>query len=63
MESNWKQKSIENLEKDYWGLAPKNAASLVEKVYTLRTKSIENLNPSDIRLLISQQVGLNFLIP
>jgi hypothetical protein len=63
LESNWRQKSIENLEKDIWGKAPKNATPLVEKVHRLRTIQIEQLELKDIRLLIGQRVGLKFLIP
>jgi len=63
LENNWRQKSIENLEKDFWGQSPKDSTPLVDKVHRLRTIQIEKLEPKDIRLLISQNVGLNFLIP
>lgn len=63
LENNWKQKSIENLEKDVWGQPPKGSTSLVEKIYRLRTIQIQKLEPKDLRLLIGQNVGLRFLIP
>lgn len=63
MENNWRQKSIENLERDFWGLSPKDSTPLVDKVYRLRTVQIEKLEQKDIRLLIGQNVGLKFLIP
>jgi hypothetical protein len=63
LENNWKQKSIENLEKDFWGPSPKNSTPLVDKVHRLRTIQIETLEPKHIRLLIGQKVGLRFLIP
>src|SRR5689334_4658169 len=63
MENNWRQKSIENLEKDFWGQPPKNSTALVDNVHRLRTIQIEKLEPKDIRLLIGQKVGLKFLIP
>ncbi|WP_276979930.1 contact-dependent growth inhibition system immunity protein [Flavobacterium filum] len=63
LENNWRQKSIENLEKDFWGQSPKDSTPLVDKVHRLRTIQIEKLEPKNIRLLISQNVGLNFLIP
>ena len=63
LENNWRQKSIENLEKDFWGQSPKNSTPLVDKVHRLRTIQIEKLEPKDIRLLIGQKVGLRFLIP
>ena len=63
LENNWRQKSIENLEKDFWGQSPKDSTPLVDKVHRLRTIQIERLEPKDIRLLIGQKVGLKFLIP
>ena len=63
LENNWKQKSIENLEKEFWGQPPKNSTPLVDKVHRLRTIQIEKLKPKDIRLLIGQNVGLKYLIP
>ncbi len=63
LENNWRQKSIENLEKDFWGPPPENSTDLVAKVHGLRTVHIENLEPKDIRLLIGQNVGLRFLVP
>lgn len=63
LENNWRQKSIENLEKDFWGQPPKDSTPLVDKVHRLRTIQIEKLEPKDIRLLIGQNVGLRFLIP
>lgn len=63
LENNWRQKSIESLEKDFWGQPPKNSTLLLDKVYRLRTVQIEKLESKDIRLLIGQNVGLTFLIP
>jgi hypothetical protein len=63
LENNWKQKSIENLEKDFWGKPPKDSTSLVEKLHRLRAIQIEKLEPKDIRLLIGQHVGLQYLVP
>jgi hypothetical protein len=63
LENNWRQKSIENLEKDSWGQPPKDSTPLVDKIYRLRTIQIKNLEPKDIRLLIGQKVGLKYLIP
>ena len=63
LENNWRQKSIENLEKDFWGQPPKDSTPLVDKVHRLRTIQIEKLEPKDVRLLIGQKVGLRFLIP
>jgi hypothetical protein len=63
LENNWRQKSIENLEKDFWGRPPKDSTPLVYKVHNLRTIQIEKLEPKDIKFLIGQKVGLKFVIP
>ncbi|MEQ9164910.1 MAG: contact-dependent growth inhibition system immunity protein [Fulvivirga sp.] len=63
LENNWQQKSIENLERDFWGDPPKDSTSLVENVHRLRALPIEKLNYGDIRLLIGQNVGLKYLVP
>jgi hypothetical protein len=63
LENNWKQKSIENLEKDHWGVVPSGATPLITKVYHLRTIQIEKLELKDIRLLIGQGIGLEYLVP
>ena len=63
LENNWKQKSIENLEKEFWGQSPNDSTPLMEKIHRLRTVQIERLDAKDLRLLIGQNVGLRFLIP
>ncbi len=63
LENNWQQKSIENLERDFWGEPPESSSSLIEKIYQLRTIPIEKLDSKDIRILIGQNVGLIYIIP
>jgi hypothetical protein len=63
LENNWRQKSIENLEKDFWGQSPKDSTTLVDTVHRLRAIQIEQLKPKDVRLLIGQNIGLKFLVP
>lgn len=63
LENNWRQKSLENLEKDFWGNPPIGATPLIEKVYRWRTIPTGELEPKHLRLLIGQQVGLFYLIP
>jgi hypothetical protein len=62
-ENNWRQKSLENLEKNVWRLPQKDITPLVERVYKLRKIQIEKLKLSDIRFLIRQKIGLKYLIP
>lgn len=56
-------KSIEQLENDFWGNAPTESSNLVLKIHSLRRKKLSELEPEDIRVLISQNVSLEILIP
>jgi hypothetical protein len=56
-------KSIEQIENEFWGDAPKEATGLILKVHSLRKKKISELEPEDIRILIGQNIALETLIP
>ncbi|WP_158841253.1 contact-dependent growth inhibition system immunity protein [Saccharothrix deserti] len=55
--------SLEQVENDRWGPAPKDATRLIATVHALRRKPLRALTPEDLRLLVGQQVGLPVLIP
>jgi hypothetical protein len=55
--------SLEQVEGDTWGLPPADATRLVATVHQLRTKPLGDLEPEDLRMLLSQQVGVEVLIP
>ncbi|WP_310993147.1 contact-dependent growth inhibition system immunity protein [Aequorivita marina] len=55
-------KSIEQLEKDIWKNPSEFPTDLVEKCYRYRKISIAELTNEQIRLLISQQIGTEYLI-
>ena len=55
-------KSIEQLEKDIWKNPSEFPTHLVEKCYRYRKISIAELTDEQIRLLISQQIGTEYLI-
>ncbi|MEK4431717.1 contact-dependent growth inhibition system immunity protein [Paenibacillus sp. FSL M7-0802] len=55
-------KTLEELEGKYWG-EPNFASSLVIQVHRLRKKPLCELNNEDLRLLIGQQMNLDFLLP
>src|SRR5690554_1823445 len=55
-------KSIEQLEKDIWKNPSEFPTDLVEKCYRYRKISIAELTDEQIRLLISQQIGTEYLI-
>jgi len=58
-----KENTIEELEGDYWK-APKNFPTpLTKNVFELRRIKIKELASNDIRLLISQNIGLKYLVP
>ncbi len=55
-------KSIEQLEKNIWKNPSKFPTDLVEKCYHYRKISIAELTNEQIRILISQQIGTEYLI-
>lgn len=55
-------KSIEQLENDFWA-AREFETGLVEKVHVYRKIPVHELSVEQIRLLIDQNQGLQFLIP
>ena len=55
-------KSIEQLEKDVWKNPSEFPTDLVEKCYRYRKISIAKLTNEQIRLLISQRIGIEYLI-
>jgi hypothetical protein len=55
-------KSIEKLEKDIWKNPSEFPTNLVEKCYRYRKISINELTDEQIRLLISQKIGIKHLI-
>lgn len=62
-ENNWKFKSLESLEKDYWDDVPKDESLLVSTCHGLRKQPLNTFSTEDLRLMIGQNIGLKFLIP
>lgn len=63
-ENNWKSKSLENLEKDIWSPLHKDENSyLIQTCHKLRKKQLKDFEIEDLRIMIGQNIGLNFLIP
>ena len=54
-------KSIEQLENDVWKNPSEFPTDLVEKCYRYRKISIADLTNEQIRLLISQKIGIEYL--
>lgn len=55
--------SLEELERDYWKNLDFYPSKLVERCYRFRKIPLKDLTIEQLRTLISQQIGLDFLIP
>lgn len=63
-ENNWRQKSLENLEKNIWpALSSGEGSYLIKICYSLRKKKLQDFTTEDLRIMIGQQIGLYFLMP
>jgi hypothetical protein len=58
-----KKITIESIENVIWQKPDFNSSKLEKKCYELRKKNIDDLSTEDLRLLISQNIGLKALIP
>ena len=58
-----KSRSLEEIEDDRWGDPPADATRLVTTAYGLRKRPVGALDAEGLRLLISQQIGLDTLVP
>jgi hypothetical protein len=58
-----KSRSLEEIEDDYWGDPPADATRLISTAYGLRKRPVGALDAEGLRLLISQQIGLDTLVP
>lgn len=55
-------KSIEQLENDYWKESTEFPSGMVENCYSYRKIPINELTIEQLRLLISQKIGLKYLV-
>jgi hypothetical protein len=58
-----KSRSLEEIQNDYWGDPPADATRLISTAYALHKQPIGALDVEGLRLLISQQIGLDPLVP
>ncbi len=63
LKNNWKQKTLENLEKENLGESVKAPTDLVTKCLELRKIPLESFSTENLRLMIVQQIGLVYLVP
>ena len=62
-ENNWRQKTLENLERDNWGNPPTDQSHLVIRTMELRRVPLEQFTTEDLRIMIGQEFGLFYLLP
>jgi CDI immunity proteins len=62
LESNWQDKCLENLEKDYWG-EPEYDSYLVKRVHAIRKVPLKEFTNDDIAMMIRQKFSLEYMIP
>lgn len=61
-QNNWRQKNLENLEKNNWGDVPHDESSIVQRLCRLRKVPLEEFTIDDIRFMIIQEAGLPYLL-
>lgn len=63
-ENNWRQKTLDLLEKRNTPDVPPDASnSLVNRCYRLRKKNLVDFTVENLRVMIGQNIGLDYLIP
>lgn len=62
-EINWRQLSIEQLEKRNWGSPDKAPTEMVKRCIILSKIPLHEFTASDLRLMIEQGFALQYLIP
>lgn len=63
-ESNWKDKTLESLEKKMWPpIDNEEGSNLVKTCHALRKKQLRDFSVEDLRIMIGNNIGLEFLIP
>jgi hypothetical protein len=64
LENNWRQKSLESLEKMSWpALGSDEGSYLIKTCNSLRKKQLQDFTTEDLRIMIGQEIGLYFLMP
>lgn len=62
LENNWRQKTLENLEKDYWG-EPTYDSYLVTRTHAIRKLPLSELTNDDIAMMLRQKFSLDYIVP
>ena len=62
LENNWRQKTLENLEKDFWG-EPTYDSYLVSRTHEIRKLPLTDLTNDDIAMMLRQKFSLDYIVP
>lgn len=62
LENNWRQKTLENLDKEKWNTFDSDSR-LIKRIKELRKVPLDNFSAEDLRLMIGQRESLEYLIP
>lgn len=62
LENNWRQKTLENLEKDFWD-KPSFDSYLVKRTHEIRKFPLSQLANDDIAMMLRQKFSLNYIVP
>jgi hypothetical protein len=58
-----RKRTLDALDPPVWGPAPPDATTLVRRCHELRQKAVDSFTVEDLRIMISQQIGLQHLVP
>ena len=63
LKNSWRQQSLETLENHYWGDSATAPTGLVKRCIELSRVSVDNFTLGNLRIMIGQKFGLQYLIP
>jgi glycine betaine/choline ABC-type transport system substrate-binding protein len=62
LEDNWQNKSLEKLEKEYWG-DPPYPSYLVARTHAIRKIQLNELTHDDVAMMLRQNFSLEYIVP
>ena len=64
MEKNLEEKTLEKLEREVWpDVNEADSSYLIKTCHALRKKQLQHFTTEDLRIMIGQEIGLQYLIP
>src|SRR5688500_14431168 len=62
LENNWRHKTLENLEKDFWG-EPTYDSYLIRRSHEIRKLPLIELTNDDLAMMLRQHSSLDYMVP